>query len=154
MSDLKTVIAGIEAKIVATNLVTDWGGWCVNKTDKEMPYGIGTNNNVSGKLFGYNDNEITTGYLYVRNIESIGKFNQVEVTVTVNIFTPVKKIGENIQTFQVPLMIFGQLQKNYKNVRFYTPTSEKYSFQEMSSIDIKFTINSPCDISALNDPIC
>lgn len=154
MSDLKTVIAGIEAKIIATNLVTDWGGWCVNKTDKEMPYGIGTNNNVSGKLFGYNDNEITTGYLYVRNVESIGKFNQVEVTVTVNIFTPVKKIGENIQTFQVPLMIFGQLQKNYKNVRFYTPTSEKYSFQEMSSIDIKFTINAPCDISALNDPIC
>lgn len=149
---MKDQVVSISEFINNTGLISRWGGWCINKTDKEMHYGIGIEPDCKGNIYGYDDNEVTTSYLYVESI--IGETNPATATIAINVFTPSKKIGELTNTYAISLNLFAILKKKYKDVSISTPNPQKYAFQEWSTIRIRIRAFGICSPQSVNDSIC
>lgn len=151
-------ITAITDYVESLDILSSWGGWCHNQTDKELPYGISLDPSCNGNIYSYNENEIS-GYLFLNNIASTNSEikNEVLVTASIYIFTPYKAIGNKINTYEVPLAIFGQLNKHFTSrhkFRFSTQTVQKYFDKEIALIDIEFLFYGDCSIPAFNNPIC
>jgi len=154
---MKSEINALNEFIESTNVFTRWGNFCVNRTDKGMPYGIGTISDCAGNIYGYDENETCAGYMYVNNITSKQpnvKVIELDVEIHINIFTPSKKIGETNNYFIKPLELLGKLVRQKYTCKFINQTSNKYSFQEMATIAVNLRVFVPCDSVIYNDPIC
>ena len=148
----------IDDIIEASNLIELWGGHCVNKLDKEVPYGIKVLTSSSGKdtnVYSINENVKVSGYSYVRSVVShqtiVGAFN---VEIGLNIFVNQKKIGRVNSTYEVPMAIVGKLKSKYKGVKLISINSERFSFSEMTTIVVTFLAYSSCEDLDLTDCLC
>jgi hypothetical protein len=115
---MKAKIQGILDLINGTGLIERWGGWCFNKTDKELPYGVAITTTTKGTMYGYDDNFYSSGYLFVKELQNTTIRNQVRVTVGIYIFTPRTKWDEEMNTYELPLDLYAQLNRSYKEIRF------------------------------------
>ena len=144
--------------ITDSGLIELWGGWCVNKLDKDVPYGIKPLTSTSTKdtnVYTINDNVISSGYSYIRSLSDFkdikGVFN---VEMAINVFVNPKKIGRINTTYELPMKLIGVLKRKYKDVRILTISNEKYSFQEMATIIIPFKAYASCEDIDLMEPVC
>lgn len=151
IQDISTIIAN-------SNLIDSWGGWCINMTDKQLPYGIKPlGDPLCGNVYTLNDNFQCSGYLYISNITSStngGLRGSHNVTVSINLFNNPKKIGNLNTTFEIPLAIIGALRRKYKEITLTSSPNQKYSFQEISVINVTFKAYDNCDELALKNGIC
>lgn len=149
--------AKIDEIITESNLIELWGGQCVNKLDKDVPYGIKVLTSSSGResnIFTINENVKVTGYSYVKSMVSNkipGVFN---VEIGINIFVNPKKIGRVNLTYEVPMALVHKLKRKYKDVRLMEQKSERYSFTEMVTIVVPFLAYASCENLDLNDSLC
>ena len=147
----------IDTIITESNLIELWGGQCVNKLDKDVPYGIKVLTSSSGlgsNVFTINENVKVTGYSYVRSMVSnkiTGVFN---VEIGINIFVNPKKIGRVNSTYEVPMALIGRLKRKYKDVRLVEQKSERYAFTEMATIVVPFLAYASCENLDLSNSIC
>ena len=148
----------IDAIIEASQLIEQWGGQCVNKLDKDVPYGLKVLTSTSTKesnIYSINENVKVSGYSYVKSLVShpriTGAFN---VEIGINIFVNPKKIGRVNATYEVPMAIIGKLKRKYKEVKILEVKSERFSFSEMSTIVVPFLAYSSCEDLDLTDCIC
>lgn len=141
-----------------SNLIELWGGWCENKTDKDVPYGRKPLSNNSGKetnIYSINDNVKSSGYSYIRSIADYRDIKGVFVVeIAINIFVNPKKIGRLNATYEIPMKLIGLLKRKYKDVRIQQNTSERFSFQEMATIIVPVKAYSSCEELDLMDTIC
>ncbi|MFO0201561.1 MAG: hypothetical protein ACK528_00360 [Alphaproteobacteria bacterium] len=154
---MKAEIIELNDFIQTTGVFSRWGKLCVNKTDKGMPYGIGTESDCAGNIFGYDDLIPCTGYMFVNQIVSklpTPKTVELDVEVHINIFTPHKQIGELTNYFSKPLDLLGRLVRNRYNARFVQQNSNRYSFQEVATIAVNLRVFVPCESITYNSAIC
>lgn len=150
---MKEIIEALDLFIKDTQIITNWGGWCENRppeTGKVFPYGLNpiTNKNKSN-IYSYDDNHLCSGYLFISNVRnrvSGSARNAILVTITIHVFTNIKKNGDITATFNRPLSLFGMLSKKYKNIRFNTPLPNRY--QEFASIEIDIEDFAPCTFTS------
>jgi len=151
-------IDDISQVIIDSNLIELWGGWCVNKLDKDVPYGIkplAINSSKETNVYSLNDNVRSSGYLYIKSITDYRDIKGVfTVEVAINLFINPKKIGRLNATYEIPMKVVGLLKRQFKDVRLQQVTSEKYSFQEMSTIVIPFRAYSSCENIDLLEELC
>jgi len=144
--------------IEASALVELWGGWCVNKLDKEVPYGqkpLTSTSTKESNIYSINDNVMSSGYSYIRSVSDFQNIKGVFlIEMAVNIFVNTKKIGRINTTYEIPMKLIGLLKRKYKDVRILPITNEKYSFQEMATIIVPFKAYSSCEDLDLLAPIC
>ncbi len=153
---MKTEINKLNEFIEETGIFTRWGKLCINKLDKNIPYGIGTQSDCYGNIYGYDDSIQCSGYMYVNNITSkmpTPKTIELDVEVYINIFTPHKQIGELTNYFSKPLDLLGQLARAKYNVKMAQP-SNRYSFQEVATISVSLRVFVPCETVNYSDKIC
>lgn len=143
---METKIQEIIDYITATGLIERFGGWCFNKTDKELPYGVAITNTNKGTLYGFDDNFFSSGYVWVKDIVSTGIRNQVKVTLGIYVFTPRTKWSEEMNTFDLPLDLYAQLNRKYKEIRFNSVIVDKYIANEVALIEIDFLAYGSCDV--------
>ncbi len=154
---MKDKINQLNEFIEETGIFSRWGNLCVNKTDKGMPYGIGTISDCAGNIYGYDENQQCSGYMYINNITSKQptiKSIELDVEMHINIYTPHKQIGETNNYFIKPLELMGKLSRKKYVCKFVNQTSNKYSFQEIATIAVNLRVFVPCDDVIYNDPIC
>jgi hypothetical protein len=141
-----------------SNLIELWGDWCVNKTDKEVPYGIkplSVNSSKETNIYSINDNVMSSGYSYIRSITDYRDIKGVFVVeMAINIFVNPKKIGRLNATYEIPMKLIGLLKRQYKDVRIQQNTSERFSFQEMATIIVPFKAYASCENIDLMEPVC
>jgi hypothetical protein len=141
-----------------SNLIELWGDWCVNKTDKEVPYGIkplSVNSSKETNVYSINDNVMSSGYSYIRSITDYRDIKGVFVVeMAINIFVNPKKIGRLNATYEIPMKLIGLLKRQYKDVRIQQNTSERFSFQEMATIIVPFKAYASCENIDLLEPVC
>ena len=144
--------------ITDSGLIELWGDWCINKTDKEVPYGIkplSVNSSKETNVYSINDNVKSSGYSY---IYSWAEYQNIKgafvIEIAINVFVNPKKIGRLSATYEIPMKIIGLLKRKYKDVRPLRITSEKYSFQEMATIIVPFKAYSSCENIDLLEPVC
>lgn len=141
-----------------SNLIELWGDWCVNKTDKEVPYGIkplSVNSSKESNMYSINENVMSSGYSYIRSITDYRDIKGVFVVeMAINIFVNPKKIGRLNATYEIPMKLIGLLKRQYKDVRIQQNTSERFSFQEMSTIIVPFKAYASCENIDLMEPVC
>lgn len=141
-----------------SNLIELWGDWCVNKTDKEVPYGIkplSVNSSKESNMYSINENVMSSGYSYIRNITDYRDIKGVFVVeMAINIFVNPKKIGRLNATYEIPMKLIGLLKRQYKDVRIQQNTSERFSFQEMATIIVPFKAYASCENIDLMEPVC
>jgi len=143
---MKAKIQEIIDQVSNTGLIERWGGWCFNKTDKDLPYGVSITNTTKGTLYGYDDNFYSTSYLFVKELKETGIRNQVRVTVGIYVFTPRLKWGEDMNTYDLALNLYAQLTKKYKETRFSSVISDKYVPNEVALIEIDFYAYGQCEL--------
>jgi len=143
---MKAKIQEIIDQVSNTGLIERWGGWCFNKTDKDLPYGVSITNTTKGTLHGYDDNFYSTSYLFVKELKETGTRNQVRVTVGIYVFTPRLKWGEDMNTYDLALNLYAQLTKKYKETRFSSVISDKYVPNEVALIEIDFYAYGQCEL--------
>lgn len=153
---LKEKVISISDFIQATYIVTRWGGWCNNLTDKSLPVGVGLIGDCKGNTYSYDEDEACTAYLYVSGVESTGTLNQIRVTVQINIFTSARQNGENISVYNRSIALFNEMYKKYKNdIRLFTPSKlNKFETLEFMAIEYSFLTYGECEIPTFDDPIC
>jgi len=141
-----------------SNLIELWGDWCVNKIDKEVPYGIkplSVNSSKETNVYSINDNVMSSGYSYIRSITDYRDIKGVFVVeMAINIFVNPKKIGRLNATYEIPMKLIGLLKRQYKDVRIQQNTSERFSFQEMATIIVPFKAYASCENIDLMEPVC
>jgi len=144
--------------ITDSELIELWGNWCINKLDKDVPYGIKPLSSTSTKetnIYSINDNVMSSGYSYIYSWSEYPAIKGVFVIeMAINIFVNTKKIGRLSPTYEIPMKIIGLLKRKYKDVRPLRITNEKYSFQEMATIIVPFKAYSSCEDLDLLAPIC
>lgn len=150
---MEQIIETLNAFIEGTGIFDNWGGWCLNnppKTGKIYPYGIKPIEIDISKtnLYTYSDSHSCTGYLFVSNIRGNNPNirNEVIATITIHVFTNVKKDGNLVAGYNRPLSLFGMLSKKYRNIRFLTPIVNQ--FQEFAAIEIDLPLYAPCEYNA------
>lgn len=154
---MKAEINELNDFIESIELFNRWGKLCVNKTDKGMPYGIGTISDCAGNIFGYDDLIPCTGYMYVNSITSkqpTVKTIELDVEIHINVFTPHKQIGELNNYFSKPLDLLGRLVRKRYSARFVQHSSNRYSFQEVATIAVNLRVFVPCESITYNSAIC
>ena len=62
-----STVTKLNVDIIASGIFNNWGGECINKTDREVPYGIGISNGQNN-IFGYEDGHDVSGYMYTLDI--------------------------------------------------------------------------------------
>jgi len=142
--------------IESTNIVTRFGSLCTNQTDKGLPIGVGLTPDCKGNIYSYDENEACTAYAYISDIRSTGNFSEVEVTLTVNVFSSAKQNGENMSTYTRAVELYNQMWKKYKNnVNLVTPSkANKFASLEFMSIEYSFRVFGSCEVPEFGDPIC
>ena len=143
---MESKINEIISAINTTGLIERFGGWCFNKTDKELPYGVAIQNTDKGTLYGYDDNFYSSGFLFVKELQGTGRMNEVRVTVGIYVFTPRTKWDEEMNTYELPLNLFSQLRKKYKDIRFNSVIVDKYVANEVALIEIDFMAYGQCEL--------
>lgn len=144
--------------ITDSGLIELWGDWCINKTDKEVPYGIkplSVNSSKETNVYSINENVKSSGYSYIRSLTDYKDFTGVfTVELAINVFINPKKIGRINATYEIPMKLISLLKRQYKVVRILPISSEKYSFQEMTTIIVPFKAYSSCENIDLLEPVC
>ena len=144
--------------ITDSGLIELWGDWCINKTDKEVPYGIkplSVNSSKETNVYSINENVKSSGYSYIRSLTDYRDIKGVFVVeMAINVFINPKKIGRINATYEIPMKLIGLLKRQYKDVRILQISSEKYSFQEMTTIIVPFKAYSSCEDIDLLEPVC
>jgi hypothetical protein len=153
---LKDKVLSIADFINSTGIVTRWGSWCNNMTDKGLPYGVGLLPDCKGNIYSYDENEACTAYIYVSGIESTGQNNEIKVTVQINIFSSAKQNGENISVYNRSIALFNEMYKKYRNdIRLFSPSkTSKYETLEFMAIEYSFMSYGTCEIPDFNEAIC
>ena len=148
----------IDEIITASNLIEQWGGHCVNKLDKDVPYGLKVLTTASSKesnIYSINENVKVSGYSYVRSMVSHPRITGAfQVEIGINIFVNPKKIGRVNATYEVPMALIGKLKRKYKEVKILEVKSERFSFSEMTTITVPFLAYSSCEDLTNLDQIC
>lgn len=141
-----------------SGLIELWGDWCINKTDKEVPYGIkplSVNSSKETNMYSINENVKSSGYSYIRSLTDYKDFTGVfTVELAINVFVNPKKIGRINATYEIPMKLISLLKRQYKVVRILQVNSEKYSFQEMATIIVPFKAYASCEDIDLLEPVC
>lgn len=158
MTDLKTKINEIKQYIVDIDILTNFGGLCYLKTEGNVTYGISTEHDQKGNLFGNNHNELS-GFM---NISSVGskiinnQISQSVAKVDVHVFVPHKLIGENQKYYYVINSLFSLIQKRFwqKYNISYTNSNNKYLDVEYGIIQIEIPYFAGCDELVINGKIC
>ena len=159
MITLEAKFNQISDYIDSLNIITYWGGWCHNMTDKDIPYGLGITAGCEGNIYSFNDNGIS-GYLFFRGLSSTNSSikNEIRVTGGIYIFTPHKFIGELNNTYQLPLTIFGKLNKRFTARYNFTIDSvtgvRRFEDKEMALISFDFLHYGDCTLPTIGYPIC
>lgn len=143
---MESKINEIISTINTTGLIERFGGWCFNKTDKDLPYGVAIQNTNKGTLYGYDDNFYSSGFLFVKDLQGTGRINEVRVTVGIYVFTPCTKWDEEMNTYELPLNLYSQLRKKYKDIRFSSVIVDKYVANEVALIEIDFMAYGQCEL--------
>jgi len=141
---MKDKVIALSSLIENTGIITNWGGWCIHyqaKIGMEYPYGV----TDAGVLYTYDDNHLCSGYLYISNIRAKqgSHNNAVVVTVSVHVYTNIKKQGDVAKSYTRPLSLFGVLSRHYRTIRINTPTPEKA--YEYAIIEIDIDTFAPCE---------
>jgi len=115
MADLKLLVKDIKDFIDNLNILTHFGGLCYLNTDENVTYGVSTEPECSGNLFGNNHNELS-GFLHISdmgNRELNPQVNQSVAKLDFHIFVPHKLIGEGQKYYYVINTLFSYIQKKY-----------------------------------------
>lgn len=148
----------IDEIITESNLIELWGGQCVNKLDKDVPYGIKVLTSSSGResnVYTINENVKVTAYSYIKSMVSHPKITGVfNVEIGINIFVNPKKIGRVNSTYEVPMALVQKLKRKYKDVRLVEQKSERYAFTEMVTIAVPFLAYASCENLDISTSLC
>lgn len=140
--------------ITESKLIQRWGGWCINHTDKDLPYGVNPEKKVDNE-YSLNTNYKSSGYLYVRSVQSHPTIKDAyNVVVVVNIFISPQKIGNQRATYEVPMKIKKLIEAKIKGCRMESFDSNKYTFQELAMITVPFMTFANCENFTLDNCIC
>lgn len=151
---LETKIAEIEKIITDSKKVDNWGGWCINMTDKEIPYGVKPlENKTVANSYTINDTKKVTGYLYVKDVVSSSRVGLFDVIIGINLFINPRKTGKLTACYEVPFYLIGLLKKPFKDIRIVSNANQRYAFHEMTQIEVTIKDYSGCELT-LNNPIC
>ena len=148
----------IDEIITASDLIELWGGHCVNKLDKDVPYGLKVLTTASSKesnIYSINENVKVVAYSYVRSLVSHPRITGAfQVEIGINIFVNPKKIGRVNATYEIPMALVGKLKRKYKDVKLLEIKSERFSFSEMTTITVPFLAYSSCEDLDNLEQIC
>lgn len=148
----------IDTIVNDSSLIELWGGHCVNKLDKDIPYGLKVLTSTSTKetnIYTLNENVKVSGYSYIRSLSSHPRITGVfNVEIGINIFVNPKKIGRVNASYEVPMALIGKLKRKYKDVKILELKSERFSFSEMATIVVPFLAYSSCEDLDLTDCLC
>jgi hypothetical protein len=151
-------IETIDKFIKSTGIITNYGGFCVNRPPEgqnKYPHGLSIISPNKSNIFSYSDNHLCTGYLYLANVRDGGRNkNGLLVTLGINVFTNILKQGNKIPYYQRPIALYGLLSKltGVEQVRFITPNLNY--FQEWATIEIDFIDYAPCSFEDDAVKIC
>ena len=128
--DLKSKIQEINEFIKETNVLTHFGGLCYLKQTGDKLYGISTEPDCAGNLFGNNHSELSgfTSILQSSSRKLNDQVIQIVCRLQVHDFVPHKLIGENQKYYYVGSSLFARL-----NSRFW----KRYNL-EMGTINNKY----------------
>jgi hypothetical protein len=156
---MKQRIDTIDEFIRNTNIITNYGGFCVNRQpsgNEIFPKGVAViQDKNKSNIYSYDDNYLCSGYLYLANLRSGGtKRNGIIVTLGLNVFTNILKQGNKIPFYQRPLALYGLLGKitGVEQVRIIAPTINY--FQEFATIEMDFIDYAPCQLNDEGVQIC
>lgn len=144
----------IDDIIKESKLVQRWGSWCINMTDKDLPYGVNPEKKTDN-TYSLNDKYKSVGYMYLRSLVSHPTIKDVyNATFVINLFISPKNIGNIHATYEVPMKIKKLIESKIKGCRLESVDNQKYSFQELASITVTFQTFANCDNLALKNCIC
>jgi hypothetical protein len=147
----------IDTVIADSNLIELWGGHCVNKLDKDVPYGVKVLTSSSTKetnVFSINENVKVSGYSYLFGMSSGKVKGTFDVEIGINIFVNPKKIGRVNALYEVPMALIGKLNKKYPGARIQKLSNERFAFSEMATIIVPFFAYASCENLDLTNNIC
>ena len=146
---MKEEINKLNEFITSLGVITSFGGFCVNRTDKDVPYGVA----ADGKVYTMDDKKGVVGYTFVKSL--VNSSHGFSLKVGLYIFVNPKAIGEIIPVYQIPMFVYGELKKRYKDISFNAVVDEnRMSLHEMSLIEIYMPVYRECDVLELKSKIC
>ena len=155
MADLKLIINDIKDYVNSLEILTHFGGLCYLQNDGNITYGISTEPECSGNLFGNNHSELS-GFMNISTMGNRALNNQINQSVAnldIHIFVPHKLIGQSQKYYYVINSIFSLLQKKYwqkYKITFNGNQNNKYKDVEYGIITIEIPYFVGCDDLELN----
>lgn len=160
MAELKTLVNEVKDFIKDTCILTHFGGLCYLKNDGSITYGISTEEDTNGKLYGNNHNELS-GFLHISRMGNTVINNQVNKTyaqVDLHVFVPHKLIGEYQKYYYVSNVLFSKLQQKFwkkYSISYNGSVINKYPDVEYSIISIEIPYFTGCeDLELSLNSIC
>jgi len=119
-----STITKLNNDIIASTIIDNWGGECINKTGGDTPVGIGVQDGNSN-TFGYNDAFDVSAYMYTDDIQegNEGGFNKV---IRINIFQ--KKVNDSMDSYQAAMNLHHYLTRRKFDVTIGLDKSVKCEF--------------------------
>lgn len=156
--DLKSKIKEINDYIKDTEILTHFGGLCYLKTVNDKLYGVSTEAECNGNLFGNNHSELS-GFTSI--LQSTSRRINVQVIqmvcrLQVHIFVPHKLIGDDQKYYYVASSLFARLNSRFwKRYNLEMGTiNNKYLDIEYCVINIDIPYLMGCDELDKNIEIC
>ena len=159
MSDLKTKIEEIKTYINDLCVFTHFGGLCYLETKDGVTYGISTEPDCNGNLYGNNHNELS-GFLHISNMGNRtlnNQINQSVVNVDLHMFVPHKIIGESQKYYYVINHVFSRLQSKFwqkYTITFNGNLLNKYKDVEYGIITIQIPYFNGCEELIKGNEVC
>lgn len=156
--DLKNKIAEINDYIKETEILTHFGGLCYLKTVNDKLYGVSTEQECTGNLFGNNHSELSgfTSILQSTSRRLNEQVMQIVCRLQVHVFVPHKLIGESQKYYYVASSLFSKLNSRFwKRYNLEMGTiNNKYLDIEYCVINIDIPYLVGCDDLDKNIEIC
>lgn len=158
---IKQVITEINQIVIDSALVERYGKYCIHKTDKEIPYGIGKEKDCKGNTYTFDERLENVAYLemqpYKTNVVN-NLMTNIDLVFNIHHFVTVKKANDdiyhqrNLQLFQY---VFNAIKakKNYHRASVITNSLNDVNEKcEYGIINIKFSMYLDCDYVPDLDP--
>jgi len=97
--------------IVASTLINNWGGECINKTGEDIPYGVKPSDG-DANIYGYDDGFDVSGYMYLDGIEGA----DIGYTKVYNVNVFQKKVEGTADDYQTAINLHKYLKQRKFNV--------------------------------------
>lgn len=140
---MNKTITTLNADVIASTLINNWGSECINKTDGDIPVGVGVSDG-NENIFSYDDAYDVSGYMYLNDLNDKDYVGAViyEKEVIINVFQ--KKDNDSMDDYQTAIDLHSYLNKRKYDVTLKFDKSVKCEFCYFCSIVVTLKVFPTC----------